>query len=143
MKAEHLKILYVDHDLIGRGLATFSMWQLGYWNDVVSSGERALAACGRQHYDLIFLDLAMPGMDGYATARAIRSLERQTGQCASLLCGMAAIDDEVLRHLCCEADMAEFIGKPCYREDLSKVIRLAETVVNERSDRFFFHGAAA
>lgn len=129
-----VSILFVDHDLVCRGLATLSIWQLGYWNDVVASSERALAAFQKRQYDLVFLDLAMPGSDGFATAQAMRQLEREHGQKPALICAMSAIDDAVLRQRSRKAGMEEFIGKPCIREQLLYTIRLAETMALVRTD---------
>jgi CheY-like chemotaxis protein len=128
-----LSILFVDHDLVCRGLATLSIWQLGYWNDVVASSERALQVFQKRHYDLVFLDLAMPDLDGFATAQAMRQLERENGWNPALICAMSAIDDVVLRQRSRTAGMEEFIGKPCFREQLGYTIRLGETTAMVRA----------
>lgn len=128
-----LSILFVDHDLVYRSIATLSIWQLGYWNDVVASSERALQAFRKRQYDLVFLDLAMPDRDGFATAQAMRQLERENGQKSALICAMSAIDDAVLRQRSLQAGMEEFIGKPCFREQLGYTIRLGETMALVRA----------
>lgn len=138
-----LRILYVDHDLICRSMTTLTIWQLGYWNDVVSSLERALVAVTRQRYDLIFLDLAMPDRDVCAAAREIRQIERQHGYLPGLICATSAIDDPVLRQRCLDAGMEEFIGKPCSLDALRSTIRLAESAAAVRYDQFQLYRTAA
>ena len=130
-----LSILYVDHDLVCRCLSTLTIWQLGYWNDVVASSERAIQAFQKRQYDLVFIDLAMPEMDGFALARAMRELEREKRQAPALLCGMSVIDDPVLRQRCRDAGMEEFIGRPCSCDDLRYIIRLAEALLTQGSGK--------
>ncbi len=121
------RILYVDHVLAYRTRSTLTIWQLGYWNDVVATLERALSAVKRRNYDLIFLDLAMPGTDIWAAAREIRTVELECGHLPSLICALSAIDEHSLRQASYEAGMQEFIGNPATQEDLCRMIRLAET----------------
>jgi CheY-like chemotaxis protein len=128
-----ISILSVDHDLVCRGLSTLTIWQLGYWNDVVSSSERALQAFKKRQYDLVFIDLAMPDMDGFTLARTMRDMERENRQQPALICAMSVIDDVVLRQRCRDAGMEEFIGRPCSCDDLRCTIRLGETVALMRA----------
>lgn len=69
------KILVID-DLEEQLVLTSTMVkQLGYSADVASSGEEAVELCRRKKYDLLILDMIMPGgMDGYATYEKILSI---------------------------------------------------------------------
>ncbi|MGC1302189.1 MAG: response regulator, partial [Caulobacteraceae bacterium] len=73
----------------------------------VSTGEEAVAAAGAAPYDLILLDMRMPGMDGPTAARAIR----RTGLSTPIVALTAnAFDDD--RKLCLDAGMNGFLTKP-------------------------------
>ncbi len=66
--------LIIDDDSIIRELFSRALPEFG-WNTVVAdSGEAGVEAFGAQQFDLIFLDLVMPGMNGAETFREIRKL---------------------------------------------------------------------
>jgi CheY-like chemotaxis protein len=66
-------ILVVDDEPLNRSISTGVLAAAGWIVDGVESGEAAIAALRQRRYDLVLMDIQMPGMDGFATARAIRS----------------------------------------------------------------------
>lgn len=66
------KILVVDDEFCITRSLSFMFKKEGYECDTVHDGEAALDLIGTQKPALIFLDVDMPGMDGYETAKAIR-----------------------------------------------------------------------
>lgn len=128
-----MRILYVDRHLLARAAASLQFWQLGYWSDLVSSDERALQVVGRHAYDLIFINLELPALEGFSIARTIRELERCSGRkYHSLIFGVAEQPEQLLNQ-CLQAGFAGCIAKPCWREELGRCIRLAE-VLDWRTD---------
>lgn len=69
-----LQVLVVDDSEIARDLAVTLLRTLGYGAHAVSSGRAAIARARRSHYDLILLDVQMPGLDGSTTARLLREV---------------------------------------------------------------------
>lgn len=72
-------ILLVEDNAINREIAGTLIRELGIQVEEACDGAEALekiAASEENHYDLIFMDIQMPGMDGYETAKAVRLLER-------------------------------------------------------------------
>jgi CheY-like chemotaxis protein len=69
------RILVVDDNLINLKLASEMMECEGYLVDRASNAETALAAIELNRPDLILMDLALPGMDGLALTRHLRSQE--------------------------------------------------------------------
>jgi CheY-like chemotaxis protein len=114
------KILVVDDDfrnvfaltaVLERGNAT-----------VVSaeSGEHALAALAQwPDIDLVLMDIMMPGMDGYATMHAIRSLEAFAGLPIIAVTGKVM---EGERERCVDAGANDYVAKPVDTVDLLAVI---------------------
>jgi CheY-like chemotaxis protein len=77
--------------------------------DTAADGHVALEAAGKRRYDLILMDLQMPGMDGFETAAAIRKLPGYTT--VPIVALTANFSDEI-RLRCQEQGMQGFIAKP-------------------------------
>lgn len=69
-----IRVLIVDDDPVIRVVFAEALAAIGVATDEVESGEQALAAIARRVPDLVLLDFAMPGMDGFETCRALRKL---------------------------------------------------------------------
>jgi CheY-like chemotaxis protein len=67
------KFLVVDDDLISRQALSLSLKKAFSQPDLAVDGESALAQAARQAYDVIFLDVQMPGMDGFELCTKIRA----------------------------------------------------------------------
>ena len=67
-----IRLLAVDDDLICRKAVSFSLKKALSEPDLAENGEVALALARRTAYDVIFLDVQMPGMDGYEVCKKIR-----------------------------------------------------------------------
>lgn len=69
------RILVTDDDLsIRMGIREFAEFQ-GCQVELASCGEEALQLCRQQDFDLIILDIMMPGMDGYETYKEIKKIK--------------------------------------------------------------------
>jgi PAS domain S-box-containing protein len=116
------RILVVDDVATNRELVRTMLSPFGYGLVEAASGAEAVAAAMAEPFDLILMDLQMPGMDGLAATRAIRQacdLNRDTP--------IVALSANVLPvHLaeCAQAGMDDHIAKPIApRELLTKIVR--------------------
>lgn len=66
------RILIVEDEPDVREMSCNLLGLLGYEVDAVGSGERALMQLRRRRYDVVLTDLGLPGMDGWAVARAVK-----------------------------------------------------------------------
>ena len=99
-------ILVVDDD---EGIATLVGTLLskeGFAADIRYSGEQALQAMHDKNYDLIVLDIMMPGMDGYETCRLIRSFSDVP------IIFLSAKDEEINQVVGLEMGADDYIVKP-------------------------------
>lgn len=101
------RVLLVEDNPINALLARALLTREGCAIDHASCGEEALAAIKVGAYDLILMDMRMPGMNGVETARQLRSLGIETPIVA--LTANAFEDD---RHACMAAGMNDFLVKP-------------------------------
>ena len=89
---------------------------------MAASGEQALARVAHDRPDAIFLDIGMPGMDGYETARAIRALPGMAQVLLVALTGWGASED---RQRSREAGFNHHLTKPV---ELAAVERILQGV---------------
>jgi CheY-like chemotaxis protein len=115
--SEH--VLVVDDDDVQRQVSTRLLQKLGYTVETVSSGEAAVEITKTRQFDLLILDMIMPGgMDGADTFERIRSL--YPDQKAIVVSGYAKTD-QVQRALALGA--GAFIKKPLTSQTLATAVR--------------------
>jgi CheY-like chemotaxis protein/anti-sigma regulatory factor (Ser/Thr protein kinase) len=66
------KILIVDDDAVHLGMVRDLLTPFGFNLECAASGEAGIAACRRAPPELVIMDIAMPGMDGWSSARLLR-----------------------------------------------------------------------
>lgn len=72
------KILVIDDESAIRKSFQLALEDTGYEVHTADSGETGISAFGRVSYDLVYLDLKMPGINGAETLRRLRQLDRDT-----------------------------------------------------------------
>jgi DNA-binding NtrC family response regulator len=70
-----VRVMVVDDDEVLRRLVSDQVARMGFDSTPAASGEEALAALARSDYDVVLLDIRMPGLSGLDTLREIRKLE--------------------------------------------------------------------
>ena len=102
-----IRVLLVEDNPVGALLAATLLRREGCAVETAASGREALEALKRARYDLVFMDMRMPGMDGPSAARAIRARGDETPIVA--LTANAFAED---RKACLEAGMDDHLVKP-------------------------------
>ncbi len=70
------RVLIIDDDAVNRRLAQVLFQKLGWYAETIDSGERALLHLATHPYDLVLLDISMPGMNGLEVCQHIRADQR-------------------------------------------------------------------
>ena len=122
-----LRILLCEDNVINQKVAARILQQIGYQCDLAANGAEGLEALDRRHYDLVFMDMMMPEMDGLTATRAIR--ERQKDGAAHpnynsriLIIAMTAHAQLSDRESCLAAGMDDYLAKPIRTADVRGAI---------------------
>jgi len=113
-----LRLLLADDNAVNQKVGRALLKRLGYSIDVVGNGHEVIAALERSDYDLVFLDVQMPEMDGYETATAIGMRASSTGWRRPRLVAMTGNAMQGDREKCLQAGMDDYISKPVRIEDI-------------------------
>ena len=123
-----LRLLLADDNAVNRKVGTALLKKLGYEVVVVSDGLQVMAALEAADYDLVFLDVQMPTMDGYETSRAIHAREAASAAtdgrrwARPRLVAMTGNAMQGDREKCLEAGMDDYIAKPVRLEDIAAAL---------------------
>jgi CheY-like chemotaxis protein len=116
-----LRILLVEDNRTNQVLAMRLLEKRGHEVIVAGNGEEALEAIEKQAFDLILMDVQMPGMDGLQATQAIRKDERNSGKHIPIVAMTAhAMVGDMER--CLEAGMDDYITKPVRPQQLLEVL---------------------
>ncbi len=118
-----LRILVTEDNAINQMVALMLLNRLGYAADVAGNGVEALKAIDSKVYDLIFLDVRMPEMDGYETAQRICEKWAGSTTARPRLVAMTGNAMQGERERCLEAGMDDYIAKPVRIEELKALIK--------------------
>ncbi|MBI1775191.1 MAG: response regulator [Proteobacteria bacterium] len=115
------RILVVDDLESNRKLVEALLREEGLTVDLADGGESALAAVSANAYDLVLMDVSMPGMDGLEATARIRVLPSPRGDVPVVALTAAAMPEDVER--CIAAGMRGHVAKPVDRNELLATVR--------------------
>jgi CheY-like chemotaxis protein len=122
-----LRVLLCDDNVINQKVAVRLLQQMGYKPTIAASGAEALNALDRQPYDLIFMDVMMPEMDGLEATRQIRDKQRDRSKFPNykspiVIVAMTASAMTGDREKCLAAGMDDYLSKPVRPEDVRTIV---------------------
>lgn len=130
--SKQMRILLAEDNQVNQMVAKGFLEKLGYHPDVVNNGREALEALDRKDYDLIFMDMMMPEMDGLEATRVICA--KQPAHQRPWIVAMTANALEEHKQQCLEAGMNAFLTKPFTLKNLEEVLMEAPCVINHSSE---------
>ncbi|MFB3764900.1 MAG: ATP-binding protein [Methanotrichaceae archaeon] len=119
-----LAILVAEDNPSNQRVLVEMLKRLGYRADAVADGVEVLQALQIRQYDLIFMDIKMPEMDGITATKEIRKLWPENGPKVVAITAFAMDGD---RELCLEAGMNGYIAKPVKVDDLATLLRSVDS----------------
>ncbi len=91
-------------------------------------GPEALRMIQNQRFDVVFMDVHMPGMDGYQVIRSMREWETRTGNARTPIVVLSSDDTETQRRSAAECGCSGFLSKPLRRWEVTPLLdRLKQT----------------
>jgi PAS domain S-box-containing protein len=131
-----LRVLVADDSADNRLLIQLFLSKAGCTLDQAENGEVAVAKFIAGHYDVVLMDIHMPGMDGYTATREIRQWEREHGQRHTPIIALtASVLDEAVNKII-EAGCDSQVSKPVRRQTLIAALReVRTTIIRQRKRR--------
>ena len=114
-------VLIVEDDAVNAAVAEGYISTLGGTSTWAKDGVSAVARHVIETFDLILMDLNMPGLDGYQTAKHIR--ERETGGRRVPIIALTANEASVYRERCIAAGMDDILTKPYTVDECAELLR--------------------
>lgn len=138
VKIPPLRILVVDDDLLTRRMMQLLLAREGHQVEVVSNGLEAFDAVKFQKFDIVFMDLFMPVMDGIEASCRIREWEK--GEEHTFIVALTAtyLPEEGFRLF--EAGIDNYVSKPFEMEHIERMLRYtaAARSIFSTSQKFSF-----
>lgn len=106
-----IRALVVDDDPTARDIAIGLMRKLGVATDGIADGNLLEEACSHKDYDLILMDIDMPGRNGFDTAKAAREKQLISGS-ARIIALSSAINSTEQVKRCLASGMNDCLMKP-------------------------------
>ncbi|GGX67102.1 hypothetical protein GCM10011309_15940 [Litorimonas cladophorae] len=116
-----IRILLAEDNAINALLTRTLLEADGHTVDTVEDGQLAVEAMKSSTYDLIFMDMRMPNMDGLEATRKIRTLPNVSKGLPIIALTANAFDDD--RNACFDSGMNDFMTKPVSAEELAEKVR--------------------
>jgi CheY-like chemotaxis protein len=121
LEAADLRVLIAEDNVVNQKVILLMVKRLGFQPDVVASGTEVLDALARKTYDVILMDVMMPGMDGLKATRRIRTSGRPQPYIIALTANAMKGDRE--RFLA--GGMDDYLSKPIQPDSLRDALAVA------------------
>jgi two-component system, sensor histidine kinase and response regulator len=114
-------VMLAEDNAINRKLGVRLLEKFGCRVDVAANGVEAVNLCGKNSYDVVFMDCQMPEMDGLEATAEIRRREMATGARTPIV-ALTANAMQGDREACMKAGMDDFLSKPLQVESLRRAL---------------------
>jgi PAS domain S-box-containing protein len=112
-----MRVLLAEDNAVNQTLAVRLLEKRGHSVTVVSDGGAAVATFQKELFDVVLMDVQMPGMDGLEATRAIREIEKLSGRHIPII-AMTAHALKGDRDRCISAGMDDYVSKPIRTSEL-------------------------
>ena len=124
----NLRILIVEDNPINVKVAQLIVKPFAALLDTAINGQLAFDRFREEKYDVIFMDLQMPVLDGYKATQMIRKYEQSNNRSPVKIVAMTANAMKEDRELCLNIGMDEYLSKPFRTEDMINILKKLKLV---------------
>ncbi len=117
-----LHVLLVEDSVANQRVGAGMLEKMRHTVRIVANGGAAVEACAAERFDVILMDLQMPGMDGYEATRAIRRREHDEGTPKTPIVALTARASRGNEDLCFAAGFDGYLAKPYRSRELVDAI---------------------
>jgi two-component system sensor histidine kinase/response regulator len=118
-----LRVLVAEDNPVNQKVETLVISRLGHSVTLASDGLEALNAVRSSRFDVVFMDVQMPVMDGLQAARSIRQFEVAAQLPAVPIIALTALAMNGDREKCLDAGMNDCLSKPFHIADLERLLK--------------------
>jgi two-component system aerobic respiration control sensor histidine kinase ArcB len=121
--SKKIRVLLVEDNRIAQKIGSIVLQSLGCEVDIIDNGATALKFFGENHYNLVFMDLGLPGKDGYSIAAEIREIEKKFSLEPTPIICLSVHVSESFRTKALKVGMNDYITKPLTLENCKSVLK--------------------
>jgi CheY-like chemotaxis protein/HPt (histidine-containing phosphotransfer) domain-containing protein len=125
-RRQRMRILLVEDNSVNQLVAVAALRRAGFQPETAASGAEAIQSHALQRFDILFMDLELPDMDGVEVTRQIAEMEEGSGRRTPIV-ALTAHDISEVKSRCLEAGMKDVLGKPL---DLDSMVDAVERWVH-------------
>lgn len=114
--SKQIQLLVVEDNQANQIVIKNTLHYMGYNIDIANNGQEAIAMVQEQQYDLIFMDISMPEMDGMVATKKIRAISKIHKEMPIIALTAHALSGDKERFI--EAGMTDYLSKPFNRTSL-------------------------
>ena len=115
-----MRILVVEDNKINQMVILRMLKNLGHATDVADDGDTAVLQVQSAAYDLVLMDVQMPGIDGMEATRRIRTLPGASSRVPIVALTASATTED--RNACLASGMSDYISKPLHPDALQRLL---------------------
>jgi CheY-like chemotaxis protein len=123
-----LSILIAEDNIVNQKLIERILHKLGYQTDTVSDGIQVLKSFVKKEYNVIFMDVRMPEMDGFETTHTIRQMEITQPYIIAMTANSMSSD----KTECLQNGMNDYVSKPLSTEQIINSLKNGYTYITQK-----------
>ena len=126
-----ISILLAEDDRTNQDVEIRILNKLGYYPDIAENGKEVLQMTEEKHYDLIFMDVQMPEIDGREVTRIIRKRKGHQPIIAAITANAMQGDKEE----CIAAGMNDYLAKPISFKKIASLIETCASLIKNKHEK--------